>query len=122
MLKKLDIKSIFIIGLALALIISIWTRPSKPIDNHKEEIERLHKENKDLLSENDSLRIVNLKINERIKKLIVNINKVQDKLDKTNDRIKDLEDGKNKVSSHVRSLNADGVASSLTDYLNKRTK
>lgn len=122
MFKKLDIKSIFIIALAAALLLSLWFRPSKPINRYEDEIKKLNEENKSLLSTNDSLKLENIKINDDIKKLLVDIDKVQDKLDKTNDRVKDLENGKIKVSGHVKSLDADGVAKSLTEYLNKKTK
>lgn len=122
MFKKLDIKSIFIIVLSVALLLSLWFRYSKPIDKHEDEIERLHKENKELLSINDSLKLSNIKINEEIKELLVDIIETQEKLDKTNNRINDLENGKNKVSSRIKLLDADGIAKSLTEYLNKKTK
>ena len=43
--KYLDIKTIFILILAAALILSFIFRPSKKIDNHKAEKELLEKQN-----------------------------------------------------------------------------
>lgn len=123
MLKgKLDIKMVFILILAGALILSFIFRPSKTINTHEDEIEALEKENESLLSKNDSLTIENAKLDEKIQKILIDIDSTQHLLDETNDRINDLENDKGKISSYVKSLDADGVANSLTEYLNKRTK
>jgi len=117
---KIDIKVIFIIILAVALILSFIFRPSKNIDNHEDEIELLNKENERLFSVNDSLQLENLKLNKEIEQLIVSIDSTKVLLDENKDKIKDLENGKSKVSTYVDRLNVDGVTSSLSEYLNKR--
>jgi predicted nuclease with TOPRIM domain len=122
MFKKLDIKSIFIIVLSVLLLLSIWFRPSKTVDNHKNEIDQLIKENERLLSTNDSLKLSNIIINREVDKLHKEIDDTQERLRKTNNKIKDLEDGKDKVSDYVKSLDADGISKSLTEYLNNKTK
>lgn len=123
MLKgKLDIKMVFILVLAGLLILSFIFRPSKGIDYHEDEIEVLKKENESLLSKNDSLEIENAKLDNEIQQILIEIDSTQHLLDQTNDRVKDLENGKGKVSNYVKSLDADGVANSLTEYLNNRTK
>ena len=116
---KIDIKMIFILVLAVALILAIVFRPSKGIEMYENEIKELHEQNESLLNHNDSLKIVNSKLDEKNKKIIQAIDSTQVELDKTNDRIKDLENGKGKVSGYVNNLNADGVANSLTEYLNR---
>lgn len=120
--EKIDIKVIFILILAGALILSFIFRPSKSIDTYKDTINQLHQQNDSLLSNNDSLKSLNTKLDGEIKKILVDIYKTQTNLDKTNNRIKDLENGKGKVSGYVYRLNADGVAKSLTDYLNRAKK
>jgi len=117
---KIDIKVIFIIILAVALILSFIFRPSKYIDNHEDEIELLNKENERLFNVNDSLQLENLKLNEEIEQLIVSIDSTKVLLDENKDKIKDLENDKSKVSTYVDRLNVDGVTSSLSEYLNKR--
>ena len=117
---KIDIKVIFIIILAVALILIFIFRPSKYIDNHEDEIELLNKENERLFNVNDSLQLENLKLNEEIEQLIVSIDSTKVLLDENKDKIKDLENDKSKVSTYVDRLNVDGVTSSLSEYLNKR--
>ncbi len=120
--QKIDIKVIFILILAGALILSFIFRPSKSIDDYEDKINQLKHQNDSLLSNNDSLKSANYKLDEEVKKILIDIDKTQVKLDKTNNKIKDLENGKSKVSGYVNNLNADGVAKSLTDYLNRTKK
>lgn len=117
---KIDIKMIFILVLAVALILTIVFRPSKGVEMYENEIKELHEQNESLLNHNDSLKIVNSELDEKNKKIIQAIDSTQVELDKTNDRIKDLENGKGKVSGYVNTLNADGVANGLSEYLNNR--
>jgi len=116
---RIDIKVIFIFCLAIALILSFIFRPSKGIDMYKDEIKQLHKQNDSLLKNNDSLKMLNVKLDKQINQILHEIYITQVNLDKTNDKIKNLENGKGKVSSYVNNLNADGVAKSLTEYLNR---
>jgi len=119
---KIDIKVIFILILAGALILSFIFRPSKSIDSYKDKIHQLRQENDSLLFNNDSLKTANIKLNSEIKKILIDINLTKVKLDKTNKKLKNLENGKSKVSGYVNSLNADGVAKSLSEYLNRSKK
>lgn len=121
MLKgKLDIKTIFILILGGALILSLIFRPTKEIDTYEDEINQLKEENKELLINNDNLKIANIELNKEIQELLLSIDSMGVELEKNNNRIKDLEDEKSKVSDYVDGLNADGVARSLTEYLNRR--
>jgi len=121
MLKgKIDIKVIFILILAAALILSFIFRPSNGIENYEDEIKALKEENVRLLLDNDSLAVENGKKDIEIEKYLLEIDSTQVLLDENNDKIKDLEDGKDKVSGYVSGLNANGVAESLTDYLNRK--
>jgi len=117
--QKIDIKVIFILILAGALILSFIFRPSKPIDNYEEKINQLKQQNDSLLSNNDSLKSANIKLNGEIKKILIEIDLTKAKLDKTNDKIKKLENGKSKVSGYVNKLNADGIAKSLSEYIER---
>lgn len=120
--QKIDIKVIFILILAGALILSLIFRPSKPIDTSEDKIKQLNKENEMLLSNNDSLKLANIKLDIEINKILKEIDKTQKELEKTNKKIKDLENGKGKVTSHVNKLNADGIANSLSEYINRAKK
>ena len=117
---KIDIKVIFILILAVLLILSYIFRPSKGIDMYEDEINALREENERLTLSNDSIKLLNNQLDIEIKKLSELIDSTQSKLSDNEVKIKDLENGKGKVSGYVKTLNADGIAKSLTEYLNKR--
>lgn len=116
----MDKKSVFIIVLGIALVLSFIFRPSKGIDTYEDKINALKIENDSLHQSNDSLRVLNIALSEEIKDLLTDIDSVQAELVDTEDKINDLENDKDKVSSYVNTLNADGVANALTSYLDKR--
>lgn len=121
MLKgKLDLKGLLILILGGILVFNIMFDESKEIDDYKEQIELLKKENLELLNNNDSLQVVNQKLAKEIENLLMNIDSTQAKVKSLEGKIKDLENEKGQVTDYVNGLNADGVASSLTDYLNRR--
>lgn len=115
----LDIKMWFIIILGVGLILSLIFRPSPNIKEYEEDIENLKRENDKIDSQNDSLRLVNTKLNEEVKILLKEIDTTEQLLKQNNERIKQLENDKNKISDYVKSLDANGVAASLSDYLNR---
>lgn len=121
MLKgKIDIKMIFILVLAGALILSFIFRPSKKIEMYEDELKELNEVNDSLITHNDNLKLVNDSLDKENIKIVQAIDSTQVELDKTNDKIKNLEHGKDKVSGYVNTLNADGVANGLSEYLNNR--
>lgn len=117
---KIDIKVIFILILAGLLILSYIFRPTKGIDMYEDEINTLREENERLLLSNDSIKSLNNELDNEIKKLSEVIDSTQSKLSDNEEKIKDLENGKGKVSGYVKTLNADGITKSLTEYLDKR--
>ena len=119
MKDKLDIKMIFILVLAGALILSWIFRPSKKIDEYEDEIELLEQRNQELLEKNDSLSLANDTLDIQIKEINEKIDSAQTELNENKERIKDLENDKGKVSDRVRNLNADGVAKSLSEYIER---
>ena len=121
MLKgKLDIKMIFILVLGVALLLSWLFRPAKKIDMYEDELKALNEQNDSLVTYNDNLKLVNDSLDGENKKIVQAIDSTQVELDKSSDRINDLEDEKDKVSGYVNTLNADGVATGLSKYLNSR--
>ena len=57
-----DIKTIFILVLAVALILSFLFRPTIPIETYETEINTLKEQNKRLLLSNDSINKINQKL------------------------------------------------------------
>lgn len=117
---KLDIKMVIILILAGVVILSFIFRPSKPIEMYEDEISLLKEKNEQLSQSNDSLELANNQLDKEIEGYLIEIDSTQVLLDENNEKIIELEDGKNKVSGYVNSLNADGVTESLSDYLNRR--
>lgn len=120
-LKKIDIKSWFIIILGIALVISFFFGQKNHIDTNKDEIKELHDSNDRLSLKNDSLKNANNELDSEIleinKQLIINSNKLsitQIELDKLKKR-------KNETYTHVNNLSANGVANAFSDYLNTKS-
>ena len=122
MKEKIDIKVIFILVLGAALILSFIFRPSKEIDMYEDEIETLQQANEQLLNNNDSLKIANEELGVRNRELLQNIDSTQAEIAIKDHEIDSLEHEKGKVSDVVRNLDANGVAESLTEYLNNRAQ
>jgi predicted RNase H-like nuclease (RuvC/YqgF family) len=121
MAKQLDTKSIIIIILASLLVIFTIFQPNKKIDNYKDEIKALHLKNEQLLQNNDSLKIVNEKIDKELKN-IYGVIKITEKLIAQYDnRITELKNKQDETSNRVNVLSADGVASEFTNYIKKRS-
>lgn len=119
---KIDIKVLFILILAGALVLSFIFRPSKEIDTYENEIKNLQEENSKLLNNNDSLELVNLRLNQINDSLLTSIDSTEAMIAEKDKEINDLENAKGKVSDIVRNLDADGVAKSLSNYVSNRTK
>ena len=67
-MKKIfdNIQAIFIVILATALILSFIFRPSKPIETYENEINSLKQQNQQLLLSNDSINLINAKLQKEI--------------------------------------------------------
>jgi len=117
---KIDTQTIFILILATALVLTIIFRPSKPIETYENEINDLKKVNKELLLSNDSISILNKKLEEEIKEILFTIDSTEALLRNTENKLKELEGRRNEVSNIVDNLNSDGITNSLSDYLQRR--
>jgi regulator of replication initiation timing len=120
-LKKLDIKTVFIIILSLGLIISFFLGQKNKISYRKDEIKELHAKNDKLLGKNDSLFILNDKLEKKIAKINLLIEANNKEITEKESQIQLLKKRKNEIPNHVNVLSANGVASSLTKYI-ERTK
>jgi chromosome segregation ATPase len=120
MFKNLDIKTIFILILAAALVLMFIFRPSKEIDDNEDELNKLKELNKELLENNDKLKQSNDSLNKHITEIDSSLSNLNSGLSGNGRKISDLEDGKGQISSTVRVLSADGVASELSEYLTRR--
>lgn len=121
-IKKIDLKTIIIIGLGIALIISFFFGQRSKTDLHIDELKKIKQENVLLLKSNDSLKTVNSQLDKAI--IIINnklnentllLGEIQLKLDK-------LKKAKNEIPTYVNGLDANGVTNAISNYLEKRTK
>jgi len=120
--KKFDIKTILIVVLGIALIISFMFGQKNNIGNHENEIGVLHKNNAELLAKNDSL----VKANKLIDLDIANINKQLDenskKLADTQKQLDKLKNRKYENNNYVKHLFSHGVSVALSNYIENRAK
>lgn len=117
----IDKKTIVIILLSLVVVGLIFLKNfDKDIEKYRQEIDNLNKVNKELLLNNDSLK----NLNSELSKDIINLN---DKIDDINlilesneSLIKRLKKRKSEIPTNVNVMDADGVASGISDYLKRR--
>lgn len=120
--KKLDIKTIFILVLSLALIISFFVGQKNKIDYRKDEIKALHAKNNELSKTNDSLATANAILDKKLAKIDSLIKANDIKISEKQSQIEILKRRKNEIPSHVNVLSANGVASSLSKYIERTRK
>ena len=121
MLKiNIDLKAILILGLAVALVLSLVFRPSVPIEEYEEEISVLQKQNKKLLISNDSIIKANIKLQKEIDVILYAIDSTKVVLRETEDKLKELERKRNEISNIVDNMDSDGVTNTISDYLQRR--
>jgi alpha-N-acetylglucosamine transferase len=120
--KTIDLKTLLILVLGVALIISFFFGQKSAVDKHATEIKALHEENSLLLGRNDSLRTEIAKndvfidnANKVISNNSIATNKTQLELNK-------LKNKRNEIPNYVNALSANGTANAFTKYLNKRTE
>jgi peptidoglycan hydrolase CwlO-like protein len=116
-MKKLDIKSIFIIILGIALIVTYFMGGNTVTNNYEDQIENLHKENQQLVSKNDSLKNENIKLDDKFAKLEGKIKENDLKLAQTQSQLEKLNKRRNEIPTYVNSLSVDGIADAFTEYL-----
>lgn len=123
-MKKLfnNIQLVFIIILAVALILSILSKPSTPIDTYEDEINLLKKQNKELRLSNDSLTSANVKLQEEINIILYAIDSTEVALRETEAKLTELEKRRNEVPSIINNMDSDDITNSISDYLKRRSK
>ena len=123
-MKKLfnNIQLVFIIILAVALILSILSKPSTPIDTYEDEINLLKKQNKELRLSNDSLSLTNSKLQNEINIILYAIDSTEVILKETETKLAALEKKRNEIPSIINNMDSDDVTNNISDYLKRRGK
>jgi len=121
-LKKLDIKSIFIIILSVGLVVSFMLGQKNTIDYKKDEIKSLHKQNEALMDKNDSILLVNKSLDKQISEINKQISANEELLADTELQLNILKQRRNEKSNIVTNLSANGVTNELSNYVKKHKK
>tara|TARA_R110000772_G_scaffold61702_3_gene138914 strand:- start:548 stop:928 length:381 start_codon:yes stop_codon:yes gene_type:complete len=116
----IDIKTIFILVLGVAVILLLLFRPSKDINTHEEEILILRNQNIVLLQNNDSLSTINDKLIEDVIILEEGVEEINVKLKESSKKIDELKKKKNEILSDVIIMDANDVTNNIADYLKRR--
>jgi hypothetical protein len=116
----IDIKTIFILVLGVAVILLLLFRPSKDINTYEEEILILRNQNIVLLQNNDSLSTINDKLIEDVIILEEGVEEINVKLKESSKEIDELKKKKNEILSDVIIMDANDVTNNIADYLKRR--
>ena len=115
-----NIQLVFILVLAGALILSLVLRPSTPIDTYEDELKKLAEINKQLGISNDSINLINIGLQKEIQIIILEIDDTQIILKQTEEKLKKLEDAKNKIPIFINNMDGDSITYYITEYLNRK--
>ena len=118
--SKIDIKTIFILVLGVAVILLLLFGPSKEINTHEEEILILKTQNRILSQDNDSISSINIKLMKDVVILEEDVEEINVKLEDSNKEIDKLKRKKNEIPSNVIIMDANDVTNHLADYLKRR--
>ena len=117
-----NIKLVFILILAIALILSLLFRPSIPIDTYENEIKTLKTQNKQLLLSNDSINNINNKLQKEINTILYAIDSTKVILKETETKLAELEKKRNEIPSIISNMDSDDITNNISDYLKRRSK
>ena len=117
-----SIQLIFIVILAVALILSLIFRPSKPIDVYEDEIKALKDHNTQLLLSNDSINSINSKLQKEINTILYAIDSTKVVLKETETKLAELEKKRNEIPSIISNMDSDDITSNISDYLKRRSQ
>ncbi len=117
-----DIKIVFILVLAVALILSFLFRPSTPIETYETEIDVLKQENQKLLLSNDSINQINIRLQEEITVMLYAIDSTEVILKQTEEKLSVLEKKRNEISTIVTNMDSDDITNTFSEYLKRRNK
>ena len=117
-----NIQTVFILIFAAALILSFIFRPSTPIETYEDEINLLKQQNQQLLLSNDSINLINTKLQEEINVMLYAIDSTKVALEKTETKLENLEIKRNEVSTIVSNMGSDDITNTFSNYFKRRSK
>jgi len=120
----MGLKDLFIIILSVFFLLSLIFNFNKEneIDYREKEIEKLKEDNKRLYSQNDSLIILNDKIDKELITLTFLVEEQKEIIKKTEEEINRLIKRRNEISNNINRLPANDVADEFSDYIRRHEK
>lgn len=117
----MGVKDLFIVILSVFLVLTLVFNFNKEneIDYRKEEIKKLKEDNKRLYSQNDSLIILNEKIDKEIITLTFLVEEQKEIIKKTENEIDKLIKRRNEISSSIIHLHANDVADEFSKFIRR---
>ena len=115
-----NIQTVFILILAAALILSFLFRPSTPIETYEDKINLLKQQNQQLLLSNDSINIINTKLQEEINVILYAIDSTKVILKQTEEKLSELEKKRNEISTIITNMDSDDITNTFSEYLKRR--
>jgi len=120
--KKYNYNLIIIGILVLGIVGMIIFWPSNLSEFDKEEIERLHKENTELLNNIDSLNTEHIKKDSIISKANAEIITLTVSKDSLGTVIQNINKRRNETRDHVANLDDNDVVNGITDYIKRNRR
>ena len=117
-----NIQTVFILILAATLILSFLFRPSTPIETYEDKINLLKQQNQQLLLSNDSINLINTKLQEEINVILYAIDSTKVALKETEYKLEILENKRNEVSTIINNMDSDDITNTFSSYLKRRGK
>lgn len=120
----MSLKDLFIVILGVFFVLTLIFNYNKEneIDYREEEIKKLKEDNKRLYSQNDSLIILNEKIDKEIITLTFLVEEQKEIIKKTEEDIDRLLKRRNEISNTINHLPANDVADELSKYIRRHEK
>jgi regulator of replication initiation timing len=115
----MDIRNIVILCLLVALIFLFIKKESIQIDYRNGELDNLKNNNKILLTKNDSLLLLNKKLDEKLLKLSSDIENEKIKIKNYEKEIERLKNKKDEIPTYINSLPANGIADIISDCISR---
>jgi hypothetical protein len=122
-MKKLNIKDILIIVLAIlsvVLLLAFIFKPNQTVITNQDIIDSLNIENRNLIILNDSIIKYNIILNQKIDSIDREIDYIESELDEANYRIDTFKKNKDEISIHIDTISSDELKRAFSEFFSRR--
>jgi hypothetical protein len=122
-MKKLNIKDILIIVLAIlsvVLLLAFIFKPNQTVITNQDIIDSLNIENRNLIILNDSIIKYNIILNQKIDSIDREIDYIESELDEANYRIDTFKNKKDEISIRIDTISSDELKRAFSEFFSRR--